>query len=215
MKKIHFLSYFLLTTIILLDSCANKNNKSADQIIAQEEKNPKKEKLTNNNQRFTIDIDNTVVEWYGKKTAGSHNGIIKMQKGSLIMSEDGDIVTGKFNIDMNSINCTDLTGNKKTSIEEHLKDDDFFSTEKYPLASFIIKKVDAKKIYGILNIKGISQKISFPYSKLNDYQYKAEINIDRTLFDIKYKSKTIFPDLGDNFIHDNFVIKLNPLSISK
>ena len=29
--------------------------------------------------------------------------------------------------------------------------------------------------------------------------------------DIKYKSKTIFPDLGDYFIYDEFTIKLIPL----
>ena len=33
------------------------------------------------------------------------------------------------------------------------------------------------------------------------------------IFFTKYKSKTIFPDLGDNFIYDDFIIKLNPLSL--
>ena len=41
--------------------------------------------------------------------------------------------------------------------------------------------------------------------------YTAEIIVDRTLFDIKYKSKTIYPDLGDHFIYDDFKIILNQL----
>tara|TARA_Y100000994_G_scaffold217533_1_gene194976 strand:- start:13290 stop:13841 length:552 start_codon:yes stop_codon:yes gene_type:complete len=168
-----------------------------------------------NTRRFNIDTKNTIIEWYGKKTTGAHNGNIQMEKGALILNKDGEIVSGKFMIDMNSINCTDLNGNKKQSIEEHLKDDDFFGTDKHPTASFIIKAADADRIYGTLTIKGISKQIDFPYSKINKHQYKAEIKIDRTLFDIKYKSKTIFPELGDNFIHDDFIIKLNPLSITK
>ena len=30
------------------------------------------------------------------------------------------------------------------------------------------------------------------------------ITIDRTLYDIKYKSKSYFPDIGDKFIYDDF-----------
>ena len=36
----------------------------------------------------------------------------------------------------------------------------FFNTEKYPTASFMIKKVDSTTIYGTLTIKGISEEIS-------------------------------------------------------
>ena len=57
----------------------------------------------------------------------------------------------------------------------------------------------------------ISKEINFNYIKLDKLKYEAEIIIDRTNFNIKYKSKTIFPDLGDYFIYDEFTIKLIPL----
>ena len=216
MRKLYFLSLFLLTSIILTESCQNKvkSDTAKEQIVNAKEKNETKtvqEKLEN----YNIDTKNSVVEWVGTKTTGSHNGIIKISKGLILTDKKGEIKSGKFMINMNSIECTDLSGGKKESIEEHLKDADFFNTIEYPNAYFTITEVISTTIFGTLTIKGITAKINFEYNKLNDHQYEAEIVIDRTLFDIKYKSKTIFPELGDNFIHDEFIIKLNPLSILK
>ena len=215
MRKIYFLSFFLLTTVIFTDSCTNKSKteESKDKVVetqvATESKKPQQGKLKN----YVIDTENSVVEWIGKKTTGSHNGVIHIEKGVLLTNKDNEIVSGKFMINMESIECTDLKGGKKESIEEHLKDEDFFNTSKYPNASFMIKEVNNNTISGMLTIKEISAQIEFEYSKLNEHQYEAEIIVDRTIFDIKYKSKTIFPDLGDNFIYDDFIIKLNPLSL--
>jgi len=214
MKKIYFLSLFLLTTIIFFDSCSNKTKTTTENIVNTVKKDtakPQQEGLATH----TIDSENSVAEWIGTKTTGSHNGTIQIEKGLILKNKKGDIVSGKFMINMNSIQCSDLSGKKKDSIEEHLKDEDFFNTAEYPYASFSIQEVGPKFISGTLTIKGVAAKINFEYNKLNDYQYEADIVVDRTLFDIKYKSKTIFPELGDNFIHDDFIIKLNPLSISK
>ena len=215
MKKIYFLSFFLLTTVILINSCTNKvkTETSTEKAITTQDNTESKKPQQGQLKNYVIDTENSVVEWIGRKTAGSHNGVIKINKGVLLKNKEHDIVSGKFMINMQSIECTDLTGGKKESIEGHLKDEDFFNTAKYPNASFMIKEVKDKKIIGMLTIKGISKAIEFEYTKLNDHQYEAEIIVDRTLFDIKYKSKTIFPDLGDNFIYDDFIIKLNPLSL--
>ena len=216
MKKIYFLSLFLLTTIIFLDSCSSKEKTKTSKIEISETEVINAEKIDKDNvQNYKIDVEKTVVEWIGKKTTGSHNGTVLLEKGVMSINKNGDVVGGKFMINMQTIECTDLQGSKKESLEEHLKDEDFFNTTEHQKASFIIERVDSINIYGTITIKGISEAVNFEYSKLNDYQYEAEITIDRTLFDIKYKSKTIFPELGDNFIHDNFIIHLNPLSISK
>ena len=59
-----------------------------------------------------------------------------------------------------------------------------------------------------ITIKGITQEIVFPakiiFSK-DIATAEGTINIDRTLFDIKYKSKNYFPDIGDKFIYNNFI----------
>ena len=42
----------------------------------------------------------------------------------------------------------------------------------------------------------------------------SDIKIDRTKFNIHYKSKTIFPtQFLDNFIYDEFIIKTNPIML--
>ena len=168
MRKIYFLSFFLLTTVIFTDSCTNKSKtaESKDKVVetkvASESKKPQQGKLKN----YVIDTENSVVEWIGKKTTGSHNGVIQIEKGVLLTNKDNEIVSGKFMINMESIECTDLKGGKKESIEGHLKDEDFFNTSKYPNASFMIKEVNNNTISGLLTIKEISAPIEFEYSKI-------------------------------------------------
>ena len=162
-------------------------------------------------QSYNLDVSNSNIEWLGEKTSGSHNGIIMIKNGFIQTNKSGLITEGEFVLNMESITCTDLQGSKKGYLEEHLKDEDFFNTKKYPTASFVITESNLNTIWGILTIKDISQEISFNYKKTEHLQYEAEIIVDRTLFDIKYKSKTIFPDLGDYFIYDDFTITLSPI----
>tara|TARA_B100000902_G_scaffold392443_1_gene444861 strand:+ start:342 stop:971 length:630 start_codon:yes stop_codon:yes gene_type:complete len=207
MKKLLFLNAFLLTFIFLFHGCVNKQNNPNTNI---QQKEPDSNKMSSG--AYTIDQEKSNIEWIGTKPTGSHNGNVNVQKGVIIIDENGKMKSGKFMLDMNSITCTDLEGKKKASIEGHLKDPDFFDVEAHPTAMFTIKEVNKGLIKGILTIKGISQEISFNYKEIGDLSYEAVIKVDRTLYDIKYKSKSIFPDLGDHFIHDEFTIKLNPLS---
>ena len=162
-------------------------------------------------QSYTVDSSKSNLEWIGKKTTGSHNGTLLIKDGFIKLDKKNIIIEGEFTLDMESITCTDLEGSKKGYFEDHLKNEDFFNTKEHPLALFRITNATSKKINGTLTIKGISQEISFNYTQINAQEYKADITIDRTLFDIKYKSKSIFKDLGDNFIYDDFTVKLNSI----
>jgi len=162
-------------------------------------------------QSYTVNGSKSNIEWLGKKTTGAHNGTILVQEGFMKINNNGDITDGEFILNMQSITCSDLKGSKKEYLEEHLKAEDFFNTKEYSTASFKITKVNAKKIFGVLTIKGIAKDISFDYKQTEKLKYEAEIIVDRTLFDIKYKSKTIFKDIGDHFIYDDFIITLNPI----
>ena len=206
MKKLLFFNAFLLTFIFVFHGCINKESNTN----SIEQKNTKSKQIKSGT--FTIDQENSNIEWIGTKPTGSHNGTVKVRRGAITTDQNGSLQSGKFMLDMNSIICTDLEGKKKTSIEGHLKDPDFFDVEKHPTAMFIITEVNKESMKGTLTIKGISNEISFDYQEIGDLSYKAEIKVDRTLYDIKYKSKSIFPDLGDHFIHDEFTIKLNPLT---
>jgi len=220
MKNSYFLTIFLFTSCIFFNSCVKKKQtQDQNKVLSQDliNENLSEVKLNSDDVPLTyhpINVDKTILEWIGKKTTGTHNGTVKISKGVLGINQNGEIVNGKFKINMEDIQCDDLTGSKKESIETHLKDEDFFNTQEYPEANFTITNIDGKKIIGVLTIKDISKEINFEYVQKNDLEYTAEIIVNRTLFDIKYKSKTFFPELGDHFIHDDFIIKLNPLVIS-
>jgi polyisoprenoid-binding protein YceI len=60
-----------------------------------------------------------------------------------------------------------------------------------------------------LTIKGISHPLEFPATvRFSDKgaSAKGQIKIDRTLYDIKYRSGKYFPDIGDRMIYDTFTI---------
>ena len=189
MKKTLLINTFLLTFIFIFNSCSNKKNNT-------ESENSNTQKYIEKNITsgdFTVDTENSNIEWLGTKTTGSHNGNLLVQKGIINIDENGVISKGKFILDMGSINCTDLVDkpDKKQYLEDHLKNADFFDTASHPTAMFRITKVDNNTMSGVLTIKGISKEINFNYSQIAKLTYEAEIIVDRTLFDIKYKSKSI------------------------
>ena len=204
MKNISFLSAFLLTACLFFNACSSKTKKNI------ETQQPEMENQIQEGTYF-VDSSKSNIEWIGKKPTGSHDGTINIKKGYIEIDQSGNIINGEVIFDMTSISCSDLKGEKKESIEEHLKNADFFDTQNHPNATFKIEKSNENTISGILTIKNISKKISFNYKKNTSLNYVAEIIIDRTLFDIKYKSKTIFPNIGDHFIYDDFQLNLKPL----
>ncbi|MAQ70179.1 MAG: lipid-binding protein [Flavobacteriales bacterium] len=209
MKKTLQLPIILLTFIILLSSCVNKKINNSIDLEAQKDA---AKTYSLEPGLYEVDSDKTIIEWLGKKPTGSHNGDIKLKKGSIKIDEKGNISAGNFIFDMTTINCTDLEGKPKTNIEGHLKSEDFFNVEKFPEASFEIKESDDKKMSGILTMKNNSNPITFNYTRTGPLEFKAEFIVDRTLYDIKYGSKSFFSDLGDKFINDDIEIKLNPIT---
>lgn len=155
-----------------------------------------------------INAASSIVNWEGKKVTGKHNGTISIKSGNLKFN--GDIlVGGEVVIDMNSIVCTDLSGNGKNSLEGHLKSDDFFGVTNYPTAKIAFTKVISRgkpgeyKIVGNLTIKNTTKEIKFD-AVVNANSATAAITIDRTDYDVKYGSGSFFDSLGDKTIYDEF-----------
>ena len=166
-----------------------------------------------------VNIDKSRLFWIGEKVGGEHEGYVQISSGEITISKNNEgrgwrIVDGSFVINMNSIECIDLQGDWKNGLEEHLKDEDFFDTKKYPESTFEFIADNESTIEGVLTIKGISKKIKFDY-KGNKTKDKiiiiANIIVNRTDFDINYKSSSVFPELVDNFIYDDFTITLEPI----
>lgn len=165
-------------------------------------------------ENYTVDNSISSMEWVGKKVTGQHNGTIKVKEGTVTVS-DGMITGGTLMIDMNSIVIEDIKDEgTNAKLAGHLRSDDFFSVEKYPMSKLIINKVEKKgdkfHIHGDLTIKGKTDKVEIPAEiKMENGKLVAigETEIDRTKWDIKYGSGKFFEDLGDKMIYDNFVVK--------
>ena len=160
-----------------------------------------------------VDTQKSKVYWTGKKVTGEHTGYVNIEEGTVVV-KDGAPQTAHIKMDMNSIEATDLEGEWKDKLVGHLKSDDFFSVEKYPVATFKVKSFKKSgtqhTVVGDLSIKGITHEISFPADvKVEDGLLTANgtAKIDRTKWDIRYGSGKFFDGLGDKMIYDDFEIK--------
>ena len=169
---------------------------------------------------YKVDTENSVLNWKGAKITGSnHVGTLKLSDGTL-KAENGQLVSGSFTIDMNSLDNTDLKGTDgHAKLLGHLKSDDFFSVANHPTATFEITNVTPKTgdanathdISGNLTIKGITKNLTFP-AKVNvspdNLTATADFFFDRTLYDIKFNSSSFFENLGDNAINNEIEMKV-------
>ena len=156
-----------------------------------------------------IKINSSTVNWKGYKVTGSHKGTIGIQSGNLIF-EESFLVGGTFIIDMTTITVTDLEGEYKSKLENHLKSDDFFGVEKFPTASLIFTSAKATgksayEVQGNIVIKGKTEPITFNFSVYGN-KATASLKIDRSKFDVRYGSTSFFDGLKDKAIYDEFDI---------
>lgn len=159
-------------------------------------------------QTKKIDASKSNITWVGKKVTGSHEGTIKFKEGKLVFKGD-KLSGGSFIVNMSSIEVTDLkSGEGKEKLEGHLKADDFFGTEKFPLGNLVFTKIAAKQnglytVTGDLTLKGITKPITFDIT-VNGNKATSALKIDRTKYGIEYKSGSFFDSLGDAAISDEF-----------
>jgi len=161
-------------------------------------------------QEISVNTDLSELKWTGKKVTGEHWGYIQLKDASLSV-KNNQIQSGVFKIDMESINNQDIESEKTNAqLIGHLKSDDFFSVDKYPVATLKIKESTPFKngfaeIKANLTIKGITHPISFKAEQLVN-GYKAKITVDRTKYNVRYGSEKFFDNLGDNMIYDDFTL---------
>jgi polyisoprenoid-binding protein YceI len=161
---------------------------------------------------YKIDNQKSKITWLGKKVTGQHSGTVTLSEG-IFTTKGKKIIGGTFAIDMSTLKDDDAS----QRLEDHLKSDDFFSTAKFPKATFVTSSIESKggdqyTVKGNLTIKGITNPIEFPATILiskDQVNAKAKIVIDRTKFDIKFRSGNFFENLGDKAIEDNFELNVD------
>lgn len=166
---------------------------------------------------YAVDTRNSKLVWVGKKVTGEHTGFVPITNGSLVWA-DNKLKGGNFDIDVKNLTVTDITdASYNEKLVGHLKNDDFFAVAKYPKASFVISSVTPKgannyEIVGKLTIKGITQEVRFPAvvkAEKSLLTAQAKIKVDRTKFDIRYRSSNFFENLGDKAIENDFTLDVN------
>ena len=159
-----------------------------------------------------VSKEKSSVKWMGKKIGSKHEGTIRIQEGHVEV-QDNKIVAAKVVMDMTSIENTDLENeNFNQKLVGHLKSDDFFGVETYPTATFELTQasefVNGKAtISGNITIKGNTEPLTVDVLKEGD-AYLANIQIDRSKFDVRYGSKSFFNDLGDSAIDNIFTLEV-------
>jgi polyisoprenoid-binding protein YceI len=205
---------------ILLTSCGEKKETTqettTDSTVTTKDSTVQSGPKTDN-EVFTYKIDTaqSVIRWKGRKVGGDHKGEIRLGT-SEVKAGPSELAHGTIVINMSSITNTDITDQKKNAdLVNHLKSDDFFSTAKYPTATYRItnmspgEKADENIVTGQLMLKGISETLSFPVKiKIEGNQMKVtgKAVMDRTKWGVKFKSGK---SLGDKMIYDEIELELD------
>ncbi|MEZ4791935.1 MAG: YceI family protein [Gelidibacter sp.] len=159
-----------------------------------------------------VDVTNSTITWKGHKVTGHHEGTIKLEEGTLQFNDKNQLTGGSFTIDMTTLTVTDLEGDMNGKLTGHLKSEDFFGIEKHPKATFVITNVEGKdakyKVTGEMTIKGITHPNTFDMV-VKENTATADLKVDRTKYDIKYRSASFFDGLKDKAIYDEFDLNVN------
>jgi polyisoprenoid-binding protein YceI len=163
------------------------------------------------NENYVIYRKESIITWKGSSAfagKGEHIGYVSILKGNL-MIEKNQLVGGTVEVDMNTI--TDQNHSSDNNLIDHLKDPDFFDVKKFPIATFAITKValangSTIEVTGNLTIKGITHPVTFPAKiEVTDGIVTAngKVTIDRTKWDVRYKSGKFYDNLADEAISDD------------
>jgi polyisoprenoid-binding protein YceI len=173
-------------------------------------------------QTYHLDIKKSKVLWDNRKTMGGHHGYMLFNSGSLNLSADEQTGNGFFNINMNSMSATDNTAAKNAGVNKKLREENYFSIDKYPAAIMTVKQIvrvgqsTTYKITGDLNIKGTTNSIEFTARLLKigtTITATATTTIDRLKWHIDMQSPNKPWDLlgavQNKLIADEILINLN------
>ncbi len=170
----------------------------------------KKSTIIEQREIVAVDTVKSLVKWTGFYALkfDKHFGTVKLKNGKWYLS-NGIISGGEFYIDMNTIINTD--GEYNEMLVDHLKNEDFFETDVYPISKLEIVKMDYAKhpkieVEANLTIKGVTQPILFSGSIeaiSGQTIFKSQVSINRTRWNIKYGSGSFYDNLGDDVISDD------------
>tara|TARA_Y100001970_G_C14077434_1_gene772810 strand:+ start:110 stop:820 length:711 start_codon:yes stop_codon:yes gene_type:complete len=165
--------------------------------------NKEKFNMANNDLLIMLDEKNSVIEWTGglKFVNNNHAGTLKIKSEKILLDKKKNI-SGKITVDMTTMTNTDMEPAKGGRLVGHLRGDDFFHVDRFPIATLDIRtsKIIGKtssglykmKIEGDITIKGVKKYIAFDADIDLDSQIKKAMGVmtfNRADFGIQYRSE--------------------------
>lgn len=158
MKKVIF-GIFSLAVVGMFTACSN--DEATEETVVEEE-------VVEAIQDFQLNTAESTLAWEGTWVGGdsdgnAHNGTINVTEGNLHL-ENG-VYTGGFAIDMNTIDNEDLEDQMyKEKLESHLKSDDFFNVEEFPVTKVAIEGSNFEEANVRIHAFGLEIEKTLPIS---------------------------------------------------
>ncbi|NJC28243.1 YceI family protein [Neolewinella antarctica] len=169
---------------------------------------------------FVVDPSASMITWEGTKAVGGgHQGTIPVEDGRMVVTtEDGNIVSGKFSMDMSKMVNTDLPEEDGAKLVGHLQAPDFFDVAQYPTADFNLVKISPMEatdhthmISGNLTMKGKERSVTIPATiTIDGDKMTAEtpkFTIDRNDWGVSY-GNSIVQQVKDKIISDELGLQI-------
>jgi polyisoprenoid-binding protein YceI len=226
MKK-DYLVFGLLAVIIIVGvvlSLVNRNTDSdapardgEEVVMDSEEAVAVVEAGASDENAVMFDPEESSLVWTGEKKIivdWIDEGTVDLFAGYAVV-EDGLLVDGAAVIDMTSIEATRTgKGDGFLQLANHLKSDDFFAVESYPVASIDLTDVaevtpGVYEVVAKVTIKGVTKEVPFVAALAiegNEVTVSGQLELDRSEFDVRFGSDSFFDNLGDNVIDDIFTL---------
>lgn len=206
MKKIIFVLMLGLSLTILSACTFNLTKPTKTQT------QPVLKSLSDGN--YVVSTSTSKIAWEASKVSSApHTGTIAIKSGTFTIS--GKKLTGG-NLTLNTQGITN--DQNIDALVKHLNSKDFFDTATYPEANLIISSVsdsldgNSFDVTANLTIKGKTAPVNFKINLLprdNKVIVTSNLQIDRTIWGIKYGSGKFFQNLGDNMIKDDITLAIS------
>ena len=170
---------------------------------------------------YLADKAQSVIRWTGRNLFNHHHGTVGLDSGELAVV-NGELRSARFDVDMNSIVCEDLTDPTwNAMLIRHLRDADFFDVENHPVATFVAEEATRLEgctegtpthlLAGRFTLRGITQTMRVPIvvaAAGGRITAQAQFELDRTLYGSLYGSGKFFRFLGKHVVNDHIHLHL-------
>jgi polyisoprenoid-binding protein YceI/rhodanese-related sulfurtransferase len=175
--------------------------------------------------KYAVDLGRSLVGWVGRNPGGSHDGTLRLKSGQVSVV-GGRVAKGVFEIDMTSIEVSDLAGDMADLLKRHLESDDFFAVARHPVARFEITRMAPiegatpgapnYEAEGEMTLRGATNPVAFPATATvrngNELTLEAHFDLDRTRWNVNYGSGKLYAQLGMHLVHDHITIQIRVLA---